>query len=105
MEQFLALLAGTLLSLAASYLPGFSTWYAALDRTRKSGVMLALLALGALAVFGLSCARLNLPTIPSVACDQNGAVEVVSAFLLALSANQATYVITRANVRASDKPL
>ena len=57
----LSSIAGSLLSLLFSYLPGLSDWYAQLGvnpddgGTRKRLLMLALLCLTALASFGLAC--------------------------------------------------
>ena len=98
--ELLSAIAGILLSLLASYLPGFSAWFDRLEAIHKRLVMLGLLAASSLAIAGLSCAglgetwglrSLGLP----LACDRNGGILVVQAFLLALIANQSAYLITR----------
>jgi hypothetical protein len=99
-SELLASLCAMLLSLAASYLPGFSAWYNALDSLSKRLVMLALLAAVAAACYSLACAGLlDLFASPdarlSLACDPPGASALLKAFLAALLANQAVYQISK----------
>ena len=89
--DLLSSIVGILLSLAASYLPGFSGWYGPLDASRKRLVMLGLLAGVALAVYGLACAGWGGSV---VTCDETGITAIVRAFVAALIANQATYLIS-----------
>lgn len=86
----IAAVAGVLLSLGMSYIPGLSTWYDALDTIRKRLVMAGLMLVVAVAVVALSCAQVY----TWVTCDQAGVVGVVEAFLAALVANQAAYLLT-----------
>ena len=92
----LSSLAGIALSLIFSYIPGISPRYEALTATYKRLVMLFLLAVVSTAAFGFAC----LGWLPffgdqiSVACTQQGGVELLTAFVLALVANQSTYLIT-----------
>ena len=92
--QLLSSIAGIILSLLFSYIPGLSSWYDTLTATYKRLVMLALLAVTSLSAFGLAC----LGWLPyfnlNLACDQKGGVELLMAFVLALVANQSTYLIT-----------
>jgi hypothetical protein len=90
--ESLSIIAGILLSLAASYLPGFSAWFAALDATYKRLLMLACLAAAAAASFGLAC----IPGSPlaTVTCDQPGAWTIAQAFVAAAIANQTTYLLS-----------
>ena len=88
--ELLAAAAGILLSLSFSYIPGLSTWYAAQDPTRKRLIMLAALVVITGGVFALSCANV----FAWVTCDQAGATGLVTAFVLALVANQSTFLIT-----------
>lgn len=88
--ELLSAIAGILLSLAFSYIPGISDWFDQLDPTRKRLVMASLLFVTALGTFGLSCAGL----IDATSCTQAGAWSLVNAFVAALVANQATYLIT-----------
>lgn len=82
---------GILVSLLASYLPGFSDWFANLESTYKRLFMLAggLVIVGG--AFGLSCAGV----LAYFACTLGGAVEAVKVFIAFMIANQATYVLAR----------
>ena len=93
--KLLSAIAGILLSLLASYLPGFSAWFDQLEAIHKRLVMLGLLAASSLAVVGLTCAGLGETLGLSPACDRDSSILVVQAFLLALIANQSAYLITR----------
>jgi hypothetical protein len=92
--ELLSAIAGILLSLLASYLPGFSAWFDRLEAIHKRLVMLGLLAASALAIAGLSCAGLWSPGLPP-ACDRSSGLLAMQAFLLALIANQSAYLITK----------
>lgn len=89
--ELLSTIAGIVLSLAASYLPGFDAWYAGLDGNRKRLVMLGLLAAASATVFGLSCAGWFSPL---VTCDKPGVERLLSVFISAVIANQAAYAIS-----------
>lgn len=91
--DWLAMVAGVVLSLLFSYVPGLSTKFQSLDPTYKRLIMLALLLVVAVGVFGLSCAGV----ISGVLCDRNGVVAVVEAFVLAAMANQAMYQLSPKN--------
>ena len=82
--EILAAIAGIFLSVLFSYVPGFATKYNPLDGTKKRLVMLGLLVLAAGATFGLSCANI----VKGVTCDQPGAIQLASAFIFAMIANQ-----------------
>lgn len=88
---FLSTLAGTILSLGFSYIPGLKDWFAGLESQGRAVVMLGVLALTAGGLFASSCAGLYV----SVVCDQQGAIELVKLFFAALAANQSTYLVTR----------
>ena len=96
----LSSLAGITLSLFFSYVPGISTWYEALTATYKRLVMLFLLAVVSIGAFGLACLGwlpyfTDQGGVPAaVTCSQQGGVELLTAFVLALVANQSTYLIT-----------
>jgi hypothetical protein len=96
----LSMIAGVVLSLAFSYVPGLKTWYAALEGTQKRLVMLCVLLASALGIFGLSCAKLWV----MVACSQQGALQLVEIFFTALISNQATFLITPVKQAAGDTP-
>jgi putative flippase GtrA len=86
----LAAIAGILLSLLFSYLPGLKTWYSQKDSQTQSLIMLVLLLLTATGVYGLSCSGMW----SFVTCDNAGIKALIEAFIAALVANQAAYVLT-----------
>lgn len=81
--------AGIVLSLAFSYGPGLKGKFNQLDPTQKRLVMAALLLVVAFAAFAAGCRGLL-----SITCDQPGAIGLLSAFVAALVANQATFLIS-----------
>lgn len=91
-ETVLASIAGILLSLAFSYFPGLSDWFARQDANKKRLVVLTSLVVAAVAVFVLSCASLAI----YVSCDKAGAWTLVGLLFNAIVANQATYLLTPA---------
>jgi hypothetical protein len=92
--ELLSSIFAVLLSLAASFIPGFSAWFAALPGAQKRLVMLAGLALIALASYGLACADPAAALGFPLACDQSGALTLWQSFLAAVIANQAAFTIT-----------
>jgi hypothetical protein len=90
----LAVASGILLSLAASYIPGFSDWFGKLGSQYKRLFMLAALAVVALAVVGLSCANLGSLAGQSVTCDQPGFMGALQAFVAAAIANQTAFLLS-----------
>ena len=94
----LSALGGVALSLAFSYVPGLSTWFDAKEPTMKRLLMALLLLIVAGAIFGLSCAGV----LTVAACTQDGALGLVSAYLAALVANQATYQISPKRTPSAD---
>ena len=88
-------LAGVVLSLAFAYIPGLEAWYAALSSIGKRLVMLGLLALTAIGYVMIGCAPFGSQFgVPAEVCSQAGVVAVVQAFIQALIANQATFLIS-----------
>lgn len=103
--ELLSSIAGVLLSLLASYLPGFSTWFDRLSATHKRLLMLGVLAAVTTAIVGLTCAGLGQPLgLPAIglpatslpaACDQGSVTLALQSFILALVANQSAYLISK----------
>jgi len=92
--ETLTAIAGAILSLAFSYLPGLNRWYQALDGTAKRLLMLAVLTVTAFAVYALACTPYaGLLQIP-LTCDAAGAISLLRLLLSALIANQAVYSLT-----------
>jgi len=90
----LSAIAGVVLSLAFSYIPGVRDWFDGLMPTIKRLIMAGLLLAVALGAFGLGCAGVLGQLGGQVGCDQAGAIDLVTAFLAALVANQAAYAIS-----------
>lgn len=90
----LAAVAGTILTLSFSYVPGLKDWYETQDGNVKRLIMLGLLVVVALGSFGLACANLAGDFGVTVTCDQAGVVGLVNALIAAVVANQAVYAIT-----------
>jgi hypothetical protein len=93
--EVLGMIAGVILSLAFSYIPGLNAWFAAKDPTFKRLVMLLLLAISAGAIFALSCGAI----LTVITCDRAGVVQLVWIFILAVIANQSTFTISPQVVR------
>jgi hypothetical protein len=85
----LAAIAGVILSLAFSYIPGLSDKFSALEATTKRLIMAGLLLVVAVGAFALSCASV----VVTVECTQAGALTLVNVYIAALVANQAAYMI------------
>jgi hypothetical protein len=89
-ETTLAGLAGIILSLAFSYIPGLQAWYGGLIGQYKRLVMLGALLAVTLGMFALACVGYYL----QISCDSAGAKTLIELFVAALIANQAAYMIT-----------
>ena len=88
--ELLAGIAGIVLTLLFSYLPGLRNWYDPLSETKKKLIMLGALFVSALGVFGLAC----IGRYDIVVCSVDGAWEMGRYFILALVANQSVYKLS-----------
>lgn len=86
----LSAVAGVVLSLAFSYIPGLSGWFDKLQPTEKRLMMAVLLAIVASGALFLGCTNI----ITGVACTQAGVIGLVNAYIAALVANQAAFTIS-----------
>jgi hypothetical protein len=86
----LTVIAGAVLSLLFSYIPGMNTWYAGLNETYKRLIMLGCLVLVTGGIFGLSCTG----WWSFVTCDKVGALQVINALVLAAAANQGAFKLS-----------
>ena len=93
--ELLASVLAIVMSLAFSYIPGLSDWYAALDRKYKQVVMGVGLVVIAFSVFGLACAGFGAQFGIDLACTQDGAIALLELLIDALIVNQGTYLLTR----------
>ena len=89
-SEQLGSIAGIVLSLLFSYIPGVRDRFALLSSTEKSLFMAAMLLAVSIGALGLSCAAV----VNVIECSQSGVVQLVSVFISALVANQATYVLS-----------
>lgn len=92
--ELLSSFCAVLVSLAASYIPGFSDWYGGLEGIHKRLLMLGLLAALALGVYALACLGLGSQISVSLTCDTPGALALGKAFLAAVVSNQAAFAIS-----------
>lgn len=90
--EFLAMIAGVMLSLSFSYVPKLNTWYAAKATEIKQSIMLGLMLITTIGIFALGCG--GILQIKNFVCDQPTAVYFIYTFILALVANQGTYKIS-----------
>jgi len=86
------MVAGAILSLFFSYVPGVEAWYNGLDPALKRVVMLVLILCTAGGIYALGCAGMVTTT---VACDKAGLVQAVNIFFSVLIANQGTFLLTK----------
>lgn len=84
-------IAGVLLSLGFTYIPGMSDWYEKLTAQQKSLLMLGLLLLACVVILGASCLGYS----NEVACAQEDVKKLFLSFVTALVANQSTYLVTK----------
>ena len=87
----LSLVTGMVLSIGLQIIPGLKDWFDKLTADLKRLIIVALLAVVAAAIFGLSC----LNVIHEVACTSAGAWLMFEYFALAAVANQVTYKLIR----------
>ena len=87
----LAAIAGAVLSLAFSYIPGLNTTFADLKAETKKLIMAGILLVVSAAIFGLGCAGI---VQSGITCDQQGIVQLVWIFISAVMANQSTFMLT-----------
>lgn len=92
-SELLGAIAGVVISLAFSYVPGLKFWFGELEGDYKRLVMLGALAIVALGAFGLAC----LGQYSGVACTQAGAWDLIYIFIAAAIANQSAYMLTPNN--------
>lgn len=90
----LVLIAGALLSLAFSYIPGLAPKFDALEPTVKRLIMLGLLVVVAGVSYGLACLGWGAAWGINIVCDQAGLQSLVAQLIVAIIANQAIYQIS-----------
>lgn len=91
----LSMIAGTILSLVFSYIPGLNQKFGELATEYKRLIMLILVVIVAGVVYGLACAGVAGDFGLSIVCDRAGLVGLARAIIYAAVANQATYGLTK----------
>ena len=88
--ELLIVIAGVVLSLLFSYVPGLKDWFDPLWPNQKRFVMLGALLVSAGGIFALACfGKYDL-----VSCDAAGAWNLLEYFILAAIANQTAYQLS-----------
>ena len=83
-------IAGIVLSLLFSYVPGLNTWYYKQDKQAQGLVMAGILFLVVASLYGLGCSNL----IGGFSCGFPSIWKLLGLFIQSLVANQVTYAIT-----------
>lgn len=91
----LAMIAGAILTLVFSYLPGLNKKFDALQPEQKRLIMLAMIVLVALGIYGLSCAGYGERLGYSIQCGETGLLELIKLIISAAIANQGVYKLTK----------
>ena len=89
--EVIASLAGALLSLVFSYVPGLSGRFAALQPEHKRLIMAGLMVVVAAGAFGLACFGL----LSGLVCDRPGVIQLGWVLVMAITANQAMFQISK----------
>jgi hypothetical protein len=87
----LSAIAGAILSLVFSYVPGIYKKYQPLSEEIKRLIMLGLLVLTCIGIYALACTKWGAYLGITVTCDQPGLVQLIWSLVLAIMANQSTY--------------
>lgn len=93
-QDILVSSAGVLLSLLFSYVPGLSSTYDGYTATVKRLIMLGLLLIVSLGIFAVTCLGFVEFLGLAIKCDQEGAALLFRVFILAMIANQSTFLIS-----------
>jgi hypothetical protein len=92
--ESLSLVAGTVLSLAFSYIPGARSWFEGFEPEIRRLIMLVLLVVTASIVYGLSCLGWASDWGISLNCDRSGLLGLIEKLVIAIIANQSIYAIS-----------
>jgi len=93
--EILTSILATILTLSASYFPGFSGWYASLDGTKKRLFMAVGLLVITAGIFGIACAGFGSLIGVSITCDLAGGWLALKAYLAAIAVNQSVYLLSK----------
>lgn len=93
-DQTLSATAAILLSLMFTYIPTLADRYNTYNATHKRLIMLACLVTITAAISALSCLSVGAYFGVTVTCDKSGIAGLVNTFILAVVANQGTFLIS-----------
>jgi len=92
--ETLAMVAGIILTLTLSYVPGLNRQYATLSPEFKRLIMLGLLILVSAGAIGAACTGLSEVLGVTLTCDEVGLTQLAKALVAAIIANQGVYAIS-----------
>ena len=92
--ESISLIAGTVLSLLFSYLPGARNWYTQFSPEVKRSIMLGLILLTGGIIYGLSCLGWGVAWGIAPICNQSGLLGLIEQVVIAIIANQSIYAIS-----------
>jgi hypothetical protein len=92
--ETLSMIAGVILSLTFSYVPGLSSMFASLSPEYKRLIILGLLVLISLGILGIACAGTIEVFNLTITCDEAGIIDLVEVLMVAIIANQGVYAIS-----------
>ena len=87
--EALAAIVGMVVSLLASYVPGFNTWFAGIQDEYKKLIMLGILVVTCVVLVALSCTN----TWIFIECTREGIKNFITVFVWAVIGNQAAFKI------------
>src|SRR5690349_2479359 len=104
-EKLIAVAAGVL-SILFTYLPALRAWYQKKDGVEKRQIMAVWLLIITVGVFAMSCVPALIPLATHieilVACTAKSAYELIYLYLIAITVNQAVYLISPKHERHPD---
>lgn len=91
----LSMIAGAILSLIFSYLPGLNEKFNVLKPEHKRLIMLGMIVVVTGGIYLISCAGYGEQIGYVIRCDQSGWIELIKVIIMAAVANQGTYNLTK----------
>jgi hypothetical protein len=92
--ELLASIAAAVLSLLASYLPGFSAWFDKFNPDQKRLLMLGLLCLATALSYAAACSGVGGFIGITITCDLPGLTTLIRALLAAIVVNQSVFLLS-----------
>lgn len=97
-SEAISMVAGTLISLMFSYVPGVKDQFEELTSTGKRAWLCVFILVVGVSSFIFGCAGLS----DVVSCDKSGASGLIRSVMLALIANQTAYIISPASSKKKE---